>query len=246
MWREGIMSEVPANVPGAGSDARITGPARGGTSNSIIANASLNIADNDGAAAVINNLLRAGAAENPLNKKNCVTITGIIRENVANLKHLTRKLEERLRELGRDIDGFQGNGILERLKEQIDSFNAGRVLENLKKEIDAIDNGSDGLKRLKKEIQELLAFEETLLRVQEKIDKHTEYMQLRFEQISGDEKGRADVVDNLELGRYTVARMKDEALEALWGQANLNAERVLNFLKNTRDNDSGESENNSL
>jgi hypothetical protein len=40
--------------------------------------------------------------------------------------------------------------------------------------------------------------------------------------------------------------MKDEALEALWGQANLNAERVLNFLKNTRDNDSGESENNSL
>lgn len=37
---------------------------------------------------------------------------------------------------------------------------------------------------------------------------------------------------NLELGRSTIARMRKEAMKALSGQAHLEPERILRFLKN--------------
>jgi hypothetical protein len=224
---EGKMIEVSANVPGAGSNAHVIDATGNGAHNSTKATVFGKIADDDAAAAIINNLVSAGAANNPLNSKNYLTITSIISENLLHLKQLAKKLEGRLRELGGNADGFKGSGVLERLKEQIEVFTAGGVLDNLKKEIEALKSSNSGLENLKKEIEAILAFEESLLDVHEKIDEFTKYVEFRLAQLPGNELN-----ENLELGKFTISRMKEEALRAMRGQAHLDPERVLSFLKN--------------
>jgi hypothetical protein len=224
---ESKMIEVSANAPGAGSNAYVIDATGNGAHNSAKATAFGKIADDDAAAAIINNLLRAGAANNPLNSNNNLTITGIIRENLQHLKQLAKQLEGRLRELDGNVDGFKGSGVLERLKEQIEVFTAGSVLENLKREIEALQSSNNGLENLKKEIEAILAFEGCLLGVHEKIDEVTKYVQLSLEQIPDNELN-----NNLELGKFTISRMREDALRAMQGQAHLDPGRVLRFLKN--------------
>jgi hypothetical protein len=224
---EGEMIEVSANVPDAGSNTHVIDATGNGAHNSAKATASIKIADDDAAAAIINNLLRAGAANNPLNSNKDITIIGIIKENLLSLKQLAKKLEGRLRELGNNADDFTSSGVLERLKEQIEVFTAGGVLENLKKEIEALKSSNNGLENLKKEIEAILAFEESLLGVHEKIDKLTKYVEFRLEQLPGNEEN-----NNLEISKLTISRMRQEALRAMRGQAHLDPERVLSFLKN--------------
>jgi hypothetical protein len=229
---EGKMIEVSANVPGAGSNAPVIDAVRNGIQNPTKATVSGKIADDDSAAAIINNLIRAGAANNPVNSNNNPTITGIIRENLLHLKQLTKQLEERLRKLGNNVDGFKDNGVLERLKEQIEVFTASSVLENLKKEIEALKSSNNGLESLKKAIEAILAFEGFLLGVHEKIDEFTKYVEFRLEQIPGNELN-----NNLELGKLTISQMREEALRAMQVQAHLDPERVLRFLKNATQGD---------
>jgi hypothetical protein len=122
--------------------------------------------------------------------------------------------------------------MLERLKEGIEAFKAGEVLENLKKGIEVLTSGNTELEKLKKEIEAIIAFEGFLLGIHEKIDEFTKYVQFRLEQIPDVERNILDTNENLELGKFTIARMREEVLRALQGQAHLNPERVLHFLKN--------------
>jgi hypothetical protein len=224
---EGKMIEVSANAPGAGSNVPVIDAARNGAHNPTKATAFGKIVDDDAAVAIINNLIRAGAANNPVNNNNNPTIVGIIRENLLHLKQLTKKLEERLRELGNNVDSFKDNGVLERLKEQIEGFTASSVLENLKKEIEALKSSNNGLENLKKAIEAIIAFEGFLLGIHEKIDEFTKYVEFRLEQLPGNELN-----NNLELGKLTISQMREEALRALQAQTHLAPERVLRFLKN--------------
>ena len=87
------MIEVSANAPGAGSNAHVIDTTGNGVHNSTETKASEKIADNDAAAAIINNLLKAGATNNPIKSNDNLTITGVIRENLRHLKQLAKKLE---------------------------------------------------------------------------------------------------------------------------------------------------------
>ncbi len=231
------MIEVSANVPGAG----LNSIASDGAHNSAKATASVKIADDDASVAIINNLIQPGAANNPVNSSNDLTVTGIIKENVQLLKQLAQKLEERLRELGDNVDSFRDYGVLERLKEQIGAFNADGVLENLKEGIKALTSSNNGLEKLKEEIEAVLAFEGFLLGVQEEIDGFTKYVESHLEQVPDIERSIKEINENLELGKFTVARMIEEALRAMRGQAHLDPERVLRFLKDAVKVDATES-----
>ena len=221
------MNEVSASAPGAGSNAHVIDATGNGAHNSTKVKGSGKIADDDAAAAIINNLLRAGAANNPVKSNNNLTITSVIRESSLRLKQLAKKLEGRLRELGDEIESFKDNGLLERLKKEIEAFKGGGALERIKREMETLKDGNNDLEGLKKEIESIKDFQGFLLSVHEKIDEVTKYVQSHLEQIPD-----VEMDENLELGKLTIARMKKEALRALRGQANLDHERVLRFLKN--------------
>lgn len=226
------MNEVSANAPGAGSNAQVIDATGNGAHNSTKAKGSGKIADDDAAAAIINNLLRAGAANNPVKSNNNLTITGVIRENLRHLKQLAKKLEGRLRELGNDVGSFKDIGFLERLKKEIETFKSGGSLERIKIEIENLKDNNYDLERLKNEIEAIGDFQEFMLDVHEKIDEFTKYVEFRIEQVPDVDRNIPELKKNLELGKFTIARMREEALRALRGQANLDHGRVLHFLKN--------------
>lgn len=225
--------EQPGNVSNVGYNAHIINKTYNGTFNSTKATASRKVADDDAAMAIIQNPLQktetAGIQQDA--RSSDVTITSIIKENLLKLKKLATKLEGRLRELGDDVNGFKASGVLERMKKEIEAFKAGGVLESLRKDIEALKTSNNGLERLKKEIEAIIAFEGFLLGVHEKIDEFTKFVQFSLEQIPEVEQHMADINKALELGKYTVAQMRDETLKALQGQANSAPERILHFIK---------------
>lgn len=231
------MIEVSANAPGAGSNAHVIDATGNEAHNSTKAKASGKIADDDAAAAIINNLLRAGSANNPVNSNNNLTITSIIRENLLHLKQLAKKLEGRLRELGSDVESIKDFGFLERLKKEIEAFKGGGALGRINREIENLKDNNYNLEHLKNEIEAIGDFQEFLLDVHEKIEEFTKYVEFRLEQIPDVDRNMPELKKNLELGKLTVARMKEEALRALRGQAHLDHERVLRFLKNATQGD---------
>ncbi len=221
------MIEVSANAPGAGYNAHVIDATRNGAHNSAKATAFGKIADDDAAAVIINNLISAGAANNPLDSNNNLTITSIIRDNLLHLKQLAKKLEGRLRELGNEVGSFKDNGVLDRLKKEIETFKGGGALERIKKEMKTLKDGNNDLEGLQKEIKSIMDFQGFLLSVHEKIYEVTKYVQLHLEQTPD-----VEIDENLELGKLTISQMKEEAIQAMQGQARLEPERVLRFLKN--------------
>ena len=215
------------------TNAQVIKTTYSGTSKSSKATASRNVADDDRAVAIVQNPLQTetmGIQQDAFHGK--VTFSSIIKENLLKLRELSAKLEGRLREVGDGIYGFKDSGVLERLKKEIEAFNDGGVLERLRKEIEAVKD-SDVLERLKKEIEAIIAFEGFLLGVHKEIDEYTNFMQFRLKQILDVEHHMAEINKVLELGIYTVARMRDDVLKALRGQANTDPNRALHFLKDT-------------
>jgi len=227
------MNEVSANAPGAGSNAQVIDATGNGAQNSSKAKGSGKIADDDAAAAIINNLLRAGAENNPVQSNNNLTITSVIRNNLRHLKQLAKKLEGRLREFGNDVGGFKDIGFLEGLKKEIETFKRGGSLERIKREMETLKDKNYNLELLKNEIEAIGDFQEFMLDVHEKIEEVTQYVQFRLDQDADVDQNIPELKNNLELGKFTVDRMREEALRALQGQAHLEHERVLNILKNS-------------
>ena len=268
------MLEQPGNVSNVGYNAHVIKTTYGGTSKSAKATASRKVADDDGAASIIQNPLQTEPTviQRDAFNKDKITFSSIIKENLLKLRELATKLEGQLRNIGKGVDGFDSNGVLERLKKEIEAFNdgdgvlgrlkkeieafkGGGVLERLKKEIGALNNGGvlerlreeikafkggEVLERLKKEIEAIIAFEGVLLVVNKEIDEYAKFMEFRLEQmlevkqhIVEQNMTKIDEALNeiLELSIYTVARMKDETVKALQGQANTDPDRALHFLK---------------
>jgi len=265
--------EQPGNVSNVGYNAHVIKTTYSGTSKPAKATASRNVADDDGATAIIQNPLQTEPTDIQQDafNKDKVTFSSIIKENLLKLRELATKLEGRLRDIGEGVDGFESNGVLERLRKEIEALNDGGVLERLRKEIEAFKGGgvlerlkkeieafNDGgvlerlrkeikafeggevLERLKKEIEAIIAFEGVLLVVNKEIDEYAKFMEFRLEQML---EVKQHIVERhmteidealneiLELGIYTVARMRDETVKALQGQANTDPDRALYFLK---------------
>jgi len=110
------------NISSAGYNAQAIKTTYSRTSKSAKAAASRNVADDDAAAAIIQNPLQAetaGIQQDDFHGK--VTFSSIIKENLLKLRELSTKLEGQLREVGDGIYGFKDSGVLERLKKEIEA-----------------------------------------------------------------------------------------------------------------------------
>jgi len=92
---------------------------------------------------------------------------------------------------------------------------------------------SEYVKWLGNEIKEINAYDGFLLGIHDKIEKFKKHTQFTLEQILDVEEYKAKLYENLELYKFTLIRIRAEALKALRCQGNLGPRRVLRLLKET-------------
>jgi ferritin-like metal-binding protein YciE len=143
------------------------------------------------------------------------------------------KFRERMAELKRQADEIANS-----------RFSAGNLARNYKKQIEEVlkysndtthpvySDASEKLVKLRKEIKAILSYDGFLLGVHDNIEEITEQTEFTLEQIP-------EVLDNirerhksLELDRFSLTRIHEEALKALRCQANASGERALKLLEN--------------
>lgn len=87
--------------------------------------------------------------------------------------------------------------------------------------------------KLADEIKAINSFGGFLLGVHDKIEKFSRHTQFGLEQILDVEQHKVKLYESLELYRFTLRRIRAEALKALRCQANLGPGRVLHLLRDT-------------
>ena len=85
--------------------------------------------------------------------------------------------------------------------------------------------------KLTKEIEAINSFDGFMLGVHDKIEKFSRHTEFGLEQVLDVEHRIAELHDTLELYKFTLKRIKAEALKALRCQGNLGPQRVLRLLK---------------
>jgi len=92
---------------------------------------------------------------------------------------------------------------------------------------------SEYVKWLRREIGAINAYEGFLLGIHDKIEKFKKQTQFTLEQILDVEKHKAKLYESLELYKFTIRRIRADALKALRCQGNLGPQRALLLLKDT-------------
>jgi hypothetical protein len=85
--------------------------------------------------------------------------------------------------------------------------------------------------KLEGEIKAINAYDGFLLGVHDKIEEFPRHSEFGLEQVLDVEKRMAEVHETLELYKFTLKRVREEAFKALQCQGNLGPERALNLLK---------------
>lgn len=88
------------------------------------------------------------------------------------------------------------------------------------------------LKKFRKEIEAIDSFEGFLLGVHDKIVEFTKNTEFNLNQILEMERKIAEQNENSELGKFSLSRIRQEALKALRCQANVNPNKALKLLTN--------------
>ncbi len=92
---------------------------------------------------------------------------------------------------------------------------------------------SELLTTVRDEIEAINSFEGFLLGVHEKIEKFTTHAEFDLEQILDVEKNMTQRNTTLEIGIFSLARVREQALKVLRCQEDLEPERVLHLLKDS-------------
>lgn len=87
--------------------------------------------------------------------------------------------------------------------------------------------------KLADEIKAINSFDGFLLGVHDKIEKFPRRSEFGLKQILDIEKRKAELYETLELYKFTLKRIRAEALKALQCQSNLGPQRALKLLKNS-------------
>ena len=85
--------------------------------------------------------------------------------------------------------------------------------------------------KLEGEIKAINAYDGFLLGVHDKIEEFPRHSEFGLEQVLDVEKRMAEVHETLELYKFTLKRVREEAFKALRCQGNLGPERALDLLK---------------
>lgn len=87
------------------------------------------------------------------------------------------------------------------------------------------------LVKLKKEIEAIKSFDGFLLSVREKIEKYTKHVEFGLGQVQDVEQHISKLRSRLELDKFSLSRIREDALKELRCQGNLEPKRVLHLLK---------------
>lgn len=90
---------------------------------------------------------------------------------------------------------------------------------------------SEQLAKLRREIEAINSFGGFLLGVHDKIQEFKENAEFSLRQVLDVEKHMAELNMTLEIGQFSLARVKEQALKVLRCQENLEPDRVLHLLK---------------
>jgi len=141
-------------------------------------------------------------------------------------------LEERaagLRQFAEDVSG--GRVSPGHIAEKLETC-AEDVRNNAESSAGAVySDVSELLARLRKEIEEIRSFDGFLVGVHDKIEKFNEPVEFRGEQVQDVQQHMTEVNAKLELGIFSLARVREQALRALRGQQQPEPQRVLDLLK---------------
>ncbi len=139
---------------------------------------------------------------------------------------------------------------LAKLKNQADEmadgrFTAGNLAEDFHDQIEEIlgydsepkqriySDVSEKLTRIREEIKAIQSFDGFLLGVHDKIEEISEQTEFTLEQIPEVLENIAERHQSLELDRFSLTRIQEEARKALRGQANISGDRAFKLLENS-------------
>jgi hypothetical protein len=227
---EGVMLEV-GNVQNTSNGEHVTNPTHYGISDWIKGTASIKIADDDAAVAIIRHSHRAEISNIKKDTNNSSTATTpsqmmrdfciAISEKVAQMRKLFEQTAS---------SHFSVRNIIKNMEDQT---------EEIRSDVESsgysvYSDTSELLASLKKEIEAINSFKGFLIGVHNKIEGFTEQAEFSLAQIQDVEKNMAQRNATLEIGMFSLARIREKALKALRCQDDLEPERVLLLLKDVR------------
>ncbi len=211
------------SISGGERAARAT---RGGTKNPTEPTPDRTVADDDAAAAAIRNPLYAYQTEPDAHDAERNTFLNLSTDDT--LAGVQKKVAE-LSQLAEEIRGGR--------------FSAKHIGNKLEADAEDIGNSADMtagcvysdvselLARFKEEIGKIKSFDGFLLGVHDKIERFSPPAEFDLDQVQDVMDHMADVTSKLELGVFSLARIREKALKALRSQDEPQPERVLKLLE---------------
>jgi len=214
------------NVLSMSGGVRAAKPTRGGIESPTGPTPDRAIADDDAAEAVIRNPLSAnqtapdtrGAGRNSSVNPSIEETLAVVKSKVAELRRIAEEIRN-----GR-FSARQTGEKLEADAEHIKN-NADMTERHVYSDV------SELLARFKKEIGKIRSFDGFILGVHDKIERFSPPAEFDLDQVQDVMQHMADVTSRLELGVFSLARVREKALKALRSQDEPEPERVLKLLE---------------
>ena len=266
---ESTVLEQSGNISNVGYNAHVKKTTYNGISNSTKATDSGNVVNDDAALAITQNPHdgeRAGIQQNFHNTDVFIsrpqtlkdTLAGI-GEKIAEIKNSAAEtLSDAISPLALSLEDVLASIVekvakMKKLDLEITSggYSDSEPAKELRAAVGELKNDVEGLENVyskvgdmlanfKKELAAILSTETFLLGVQERVEEVTTNMEYELGDISSVAEHMSNLNMALELGVFSVSRIREEAQQALRAQANLEPDRVLHLLKGVIEQDTAE------
>ncbi len=213
------------NVANTLSGGQALNPRQSVTSESAKLTSRTAVPADEAAVAVIRNSLTAqdtqqdgsNADAQPLRSQSIQEIAAVIHEKVEEFKELLD---------GITTGRFSAHSLSDNLETQ-----AAQIRHNKTSASRVYSDVSKLLDRFREEVYQIRSFKGFLIGVHEKIEQFSNQAEFKLKQVSDVADHMVDVNENLELGIFTLTRVRENALKALRCQESPEPQRVLALLK---------------
>lgn len=267
---ESTVLEQSGNISNVGYNAHVIKTTYNGISNSTKATDSGNIVNNDAAVAITQNphdAERAGIQQNFHNTNVFISRTRTLKntldsfeEKIAEIRNsATKTLSDAISPLALSLEDVLASIVekaakMKKLDLEITSGGYSdselakeqrAAVGELKNDVEGLESVyssvSDMLANFKKKLAAIISTETFLLGEQERVEEVTTNVEYEPGDISSVAENIANLNSALELGIFSVSRIREEAQKALRAQANLEPDRVLHLLKGVIEQGTAES-----
>ena len=260
---ESTVLEQSGNISNVGYNAHVIKTTYNGISNSTKATDSGNIVNDDAAVAMTqnpHNAERAGIQQNFGNTNVFISRPQTLKDTLAGIGEKIAEIKNSAAEALSDATSPQTHSLEDVLASIVEKVAKMKKLDleitsggysdselakeqkaavgELKNDVEGLENVyssvGDMLASFKKELAAIISTEKFLLGVQERVEEVTTNMEYELGDISSVAEHMANLNMALELGVFSVSRIRENAQKALRTQANLEPDRVLHLLKGVK------------